>query len=97
VDPLAEQYPSPSPYNYVSNNPISNIDPTGMWTESASSYTTNDPDEISAFMRQMRAGQSWTEWNFELLPMISVIANLDMIKLRICTVHYAVLQESREE
>jgi len=41
--------------------------------------------------------KSWSEWNFELLPMISVIANLDMLKLRICTVHYAVLQELGRE
>jgi len=41
--------------------------------------------------------KSWSEWNFELLPMISVIANLDMIKLRVCTVHYAMLQESGKE
>ncbi len=29
VDPLADQYPAYSPYNYVLNNPLSNVDPDG--------------------------------------------------------------------
>ncbi len=29
LDPLADNYPSKSPYNYCSNNPISRVDPTG--------------------------------------------------------------------
>ena len=30
MDPLAAKYPSMSPYNFVANNPIFNIDPNGM-------------------------------------------------------------------
>lgn len=34
MDPLAEKYPSWSPYNYVLNNPLGDTDPTGMCPES---------------------------------------------------------------
>lgn len=58
VDPKAEASYNWSAYSYVNNNPISNIDPTGMWTETADSYTTRDPEEIAAAMRQLNAGQN---------------------------------------
>ncbi|MHB2154392.1 RHS repeat-associated core domain-containing protein [Calditrichota bacterium GD2] len=35
VDPLADNYPSWSPYNYTLNNPIKNVDPDGNFVETA--------------------------------------------------------------
>jgi RHS repeat-associated protein len=35
VDPLADEYPGWSPYNYVLNNPLKFIDPTGLCPEEA--------------------------------------------------------------
>lgn len=51
VDPLAEKFPSWSPYNYVENNPLKNVDPSGMATERV------DPTEIykSGNQQQIRA------------------------------------------
>jgi hypothetical protein len=35
VDPLADKYPSQSPYSYVGNRSINVIDPNGMWEKDA--------------------------------------------------------------
>ena len=68
IDPLSDIYPSYTPYNYVERNPISLIDPTGMYGSKAESdgqieaakergYNTND-----AVSYQMDNG----EWAFNL-------------------------------
>jgi RHS repeat-associated protein len=38
VDPLAEKYPSLSPYNFVENNPLLLVDPTGLGPENPGAY-----------------------------------------------------------
>lgn len=50
VDPVADEYTSYSPYNYTLNNPINNIDPNGMWVETADGYSTDDPEDIKKFL-----------------------------------------------
>ena len=42
VDPMADSYLSFSPYNYTLNNPISLVDPNGMWVEKSNLYFTED-------------------------------------------------------
>jgi len=39
IDPLVEVYPGWTPYHYVLNNPISNIDPTGKYVVKGTSVT----------------------------------------------------------
>jgi RHS repeat-associated protein len=40
VDPMADEYPGWSPYNYTLNNSLKYIDPTGLCPEE-----TNDSDD----------------------------------------------------
>ncbi len=48
VDPLAEAYYGISSYVYALNDPISKLDPNGMWVESPSGFYSDNPEEISA-------------------------------------------------
>ncbi|MFC2187423.1 RHS repeat-associated core domain-containing protein [Fulvivirgaceae bacterium LMO-SS25] len=64
VDPMADSYLSFSPYNYTLNNPLSNIDPNGMWvsTFQISQFLAQqtDPDrrsdEGSSFIQSVSRG-----------------------------------------
>ena len=57
-DPMAEMYDSYSPYNYALNNPISFLDPNGMWVATAGGYSTDDPEEIARFLSYTKAEQA---------------------------------------
>ena len=61
VDPMSESYHTYSPYNYALNDPIGKLDPNGMWVETAGGYSTNNPDEIAAFLGQNRSQQDKEE------------------------------------
>ena len=53
VDPLASKYPAISPFAYCANNPVLNIDPTGE-----DYWSTNDPEQIRAFINAIGSGYS---------------------------------------
>jgi RHS repeat-associated protein len=48
VDPLADAYYGISSYVYALNDPISKLDPNGMWVESPTGFYSDNPEEISA-------------------------------------------------
>ena len=56
VDPMAEMYQSLSPYNYAMNDPVSKLDPNGMWVETANGWSTNNQDEIAAALNALKNG-----------------------------------------
>lgn len=50
VDPAGAVNYSQSPFHYVLNNPFGNIDPYGLWEESATGYSTSDKDDIRRYL-----------------------------------------------
>jgi len=55
-DPLSDEFPSWSPYNYVENNPIRMVDPTGM---APNDYTVDDKGNVELTKK--------TDDNFDVL------------------------------
>ncbi len=58
VDPLAHHYTSQSPYNYVLNNPVNLIDPTGM---SAEAGETGGIKKFFQKLGNLFKGNGWVE------------------------------------
>jgi RHS repeat-associated protein len=93
VDPLADKYPSTSPYMYCRGNPISRIDPNGMWDELV--ITGDEADKAVAQMQSATtmtltrdpntgkvtaAGEAKTENDKKLLSVINsteITVNVD--------------------
>ncbi|WP_255498806.1 RHS repeat domain-containing protein [Dysgonomonas sp. ZJ709] len=63
VDPLEEKYYSISPYAYVMNNPLKYIDPTGMWSQTSTGWTTSDVSEIEVALNNMKSNSEKSQAN----------------------------------
>ncbi|MBQ7209960.1 MAG: lamin tail domain-containing protein [Paludibacteraceae bacterium] len=61
IDPLAENTPWQSPYNYASNNFIAEID----WMGLGDVYTTNNQDAIASLLGYLSNGGSLNDYDFD--------------------------------
>lgn len=57
MDPLADQFPSYTPYHYVHNNPVNLVDPTGMSAETVIVPNVDDRAKILSDINSQAAGK----------------------------------------
>lgn len=60
VDPLADKYPSISPYAYCAWNPVRVVDSNGMGCARFYQNSYSIDDEIEAYARQGLFGKTWS-------------------------------------
>ena len=56
VDPLSNHYPAKTPYSFLSNNPISRIDPNGLWDIDVHAYHDREKSGYAIFILRDRTG-----------------------------------------
>lgn len=72
VDPMADEYPSWSPYNYTLNNPLNLIDPTGMCPEEESDRGCTG-GVAGRFFESLRSTLAGTEMPFQFGALLADI------------------------